>query len=82
MSILAYNADKISVNLSPLEHKVYFSFYEREVIRNEDIYKTILNKKTEANSFQAKYKGVFKTDTPRAICDCSCPNDRKGIYSR
>jgi predicted transcriptional regulator of viral defense system len=61
MSILAYNADKISVNLSPLEHKVYFSFYEKEVIRNEDIYKTILNKKTARQIlFRLNTKGYLK----------------------
>ena len=28
------NNSKISVNLSPLEHKLYFGFYEKEVLRD------------------------------------------------
>ncbi len=56
-----YNKSKISVNLSPLEHKVYFSFYEREVFRSGDVYKVISNKKTARQIlFRLKNKGYVK----------------------
>lgn len=44
MSTTMYNNNKISA--SPLEQKVYFSFYEKQIFRTPEIYKIIPNKKT------------------------------------
>lgn len=55
-----FNKGKKSVNLSPLEHNVYFSFYEREVFRSSDAYKIIPNKKTARQIlFRLKNKGFI-----------------------
>lgn len=55
------NKDKKDVNLSPLEHKVYFSFYEKEVFRSKQVYKIIPNKKTARQIlFRLKNKGFIK----------------------
>ncbi|MGB8217987.1 MAG: hypothetical protein WCE94_11870 [Candidatus Methanoperedens sp.] len=56
-----FNNDKKSVELSPLEHKIYFSFYEKEVFRSSDAYKIIPNKKTARQIlFRLKNKGFIK----------------------
>ncbi len=55
------NNSKISVNLSPLEHKLYFGFYEKEVLRNSDAYELIPNKKTARQIlFRLKNKGFIR----------------------
>ncbi len=56
-----YNNSKIGVNLSPLEHKLYFGFYEKEVFRNSDAYELIPNKKTARQMlFRLKNKGFIR----------------------
>lgn len=56
-----YNNSKISVNLSPLEHKLYFGFYEKEVFRNSNAYELIPNKKTARQIlFRLKNKGFIR----------------------
>lgn len=56
-----FNKRKKSVELSPLEHKVYFSFYEKEVFRSSDAYGIITNKKTARQIlFRLKNKGFIK----------------------
>ncbi len=55
------NNSKTGVNLSPLEHKLYFGFYEKEVLRNSDAYKLIPNKKTARQIlFRLKNKGFIR----------------------
>lgn len=46
MSTNTYNKSKISVDLTPLEHKAYFGLYEKDVFRSNDAYLIIPNKKT------------------------------------
>ncbi|GFO97509.1 hypothetical protein ig2599ANME_1713 [groundwater metagenome] len=59
--MLMSNNNKISVNLSPLEHKIYFSFYEKEVFRSGETYKVTSNKKTARQVlFRLKLKGYVK----------------------
>ncbi len=61
MSTYALNNDKKHVNLSPLEHKIYFDFYDQEIFRTEDAYKIIDNKKTARQVlFRLKNKGYIK----------------------
>lgn len=56
-----FNNSKKGVELSPLEHKIYFSFYEKEVFRSSDAYKVIPNKKTARQIlFRLKKKGFTK----------------------
>ncbi len=60
MSMSPYNYNNLSVNLSPLEHKAYFSFYEREVFSSGEAYKIIPNKKTARQIlFRLKNKGYI-----------------------
>jgi len=55
------NNSKKGVNLSPLEHKLYFGFYEKEVLRNTDAYNIIPNKKTARQIlFRLKNKGFIR----------------------
>jgi len=61
MSTYVSNNSKKSVNLSPLEHKLYFGFYEKEVLRNTDAYNIIPNKKTARQVlFRLKNKGFIR----------------------
>ncbi|MBU4374279.1 MAG: hypothetical protein KJ714_07570 [Euryarchaeota archaeon] len=56
-----FNKSKKGVELSPLEHKIYFSFYEKEVFGSSDAYKIIPNKKTARQIlFRLKKKGFIK----------------------
>ncbi len=56
-----FNNNKKSVELSPLEHKIYFSFYEKEVFKSSDAYKIIPNKKTARQIlFRLRNKGFIK----------------------
>ena len=60
MSTYTSNNSKKGVNLSPLEHKLYFGFYEKEVLRNTDAYNIIPNKKTARQIlFRLKNKGFI-----------------------
>lgn len=61
MSTYMINNSKKSVNLSPLEHKIYFGFYEGEVFKISEAYKIILNKKTVRQTiFRLKRKGFIR----------------------
>ena len=61
MSTYMSNNSKKGVNLSPLEHKLYFGFYEKEVLRNTDAYNIIPNKKTARQIlFRLKNKGFIR----------------------
>ncbi|MBU4246692.1 MAG: hypothetical protein KKE71_06620, partial [Nanoarchaeota archaeon] len=61
MSTSTYTNDEKSVNLSPLEHKVYFRLYEGEVFRTGDAYKIIANRKTARQILsRLKKKGYVK----------------------
>lgn len=61
MSTHVSNNSKKSVELSPLEHKVYFNFYGKEVFRSKEAYKIIPNKKTARQIlFRLKNKGFVK----------------------
>lgn len=46
MSTPGHTKSEISVDLTPLEHRAYFSLYEKEVFRSKDTYRIIPNKKT------------------------------------
>lgn len=41
MSTSPYNNAEKGVNLSPLEQKLYFNFYEKEVFRTGDAYRQL-----------------------------------------
>lgn len=61
MSTYVINNSKKSVNLSPLEHKIYFSLYEKEIFKTGDAYRIISNKKTARQTvFRLKNKGFIK----------------------
>lgn len=62
MFMYTFNKSKKSVdNLSPLEHKVYFSFYGKEVFKASDTYKIIPNKNTARQIlFRLKNKGFIR----------------------
>ncbi len=61
MSTSPYNNAEKGVNLSPLEQKLYFNFYEKEVFRTGDAYRQIPNKKTARQIIsRLKKKGYLK----------------------
>ncbi len=65
MSTTTYNNNKISA--SPLEQKVYFSFYEKQIFGTPEIYKIIPNRKTARQIlFRLKNKG-FVTRIRRGL---------------
>jgi len=56
-----YPNSKRGVNLSPLEHKIYFDFYDIDVFKIKDAYETISNKQTARQIlFRLKNKGFIK----------------------